>query len=342
MKILLLSAALLISSLVLFSCKKNPVSPDDNVQPGRRDYVWTVDTLDAPYDTYYRMWGSSPTDVWCVSSGDWEKSIAHFDGNKWTLFGVPGLIVPYSIYGFSSDNIFIGAENGKIWQFDGSSWNLSAQLIKDEHNDIVFENMWGDSPDNLFAFGAYPDSNGLFNNSVIVNYKNNNWTMLNTDELNGIVANLFKNKTDEKIYSQVIKFSNTYDTTFIYSYSQDKYTKLFSSIWDSYWENISLINNEVYFVLRTEIARRVNNKFQTVFKLDNTNFYHYIWGRNSKDIFIEMKDGLAHYNGSDIEYLFNFFIPRTHIYGAVLFENEVFFLVSEPGLNLIYRGKLNE
>ena len=102
-----------------------------------------------------------------------------------------------------------------------------------------------------------------------------------------------------------------------------------------------MINNEVYFVLRSEIARRVNNKFQTIVKLDGTNFYQRIWGRNSKDIFIEMKDGLAHYNGSNVEYLFNFYKPRTHIYGAALFDKEVFFLVSEPGLDLIYRGKLD-
>lgn len=59
-----------------------------------------------------------------------------------------------------------------------------------------------------------------------------------------------------------------------------------------------------------------------------------------------MTDGLAHYNGSDIEYLFNFTYgqakPWTQIYGAVLFEKEVFFLVDEPptGLSLVYHGRL--
>jgi hypothetical protein len=288
------------------------------------------------------MWGSSPTDVWCVSPGDWDKSLAHFDGEKWTLYGAPGLFNIISIYGFTSDNIFTGADNGSVWRFDGNSWQLFARLTKDGHSDIVFDNMWGESTDNFFAIGAYPDSAGLGNNSVIAYYKNNNWSMLNTDRLKGIVEHLYKNKSDGKIYLQVIKFSNTYDTTFIYEYTQEKFTKLYTSVWDSYWANISLINNEVYFVLRNEIARRVNNKFQTVFKLDNTNFYQRIWGRNPKDIFIEMKDGLAHYNGSNLEYLFNFYKPRTHIYGSALFDSVVFFLVSEPGLNLIYRGILKE
>ena len=74
------------------SCS-NPTDPYDNLQPGRRDYVWTVDTLSAQNNTYYRMWASSPTDVWCTSPGDWDKSIAHFDGESWALYGVSGMDV---------------------------------------------------------------------------------------------------------------------------------------------------------------------------------------------------------------------------------------------------------
>ncbi len=337
MKIIILGIALLI--ITITSCN-SPTEVIDNSQPGRRDYVWTVDTLNIPGTTYYRMWGSSPSNLWMISSSNWDKSIARYNGEKWSLYGEPGIVNPYSIYGFSSSNMYIGMERGQIWKYDGVNWNKSAELTKDGHIDIVFDNIWGESSNNLFAFGAYPDVNGLANNSVIANYKNNNWTMLNTDGLKGIVERLYKNKTDGKLYLQVVKFSNTHDTTFIYDYSDGKYSKLYTSVWDSYWANISLINSEVYFVLRSEIARRINNQFQTVIKLENTNFYHHIWGRLSKDIFLEMKDGLAHYNGSNVEYLFNFNKPRTHIYGAAIFDTEVFFLVSEPGLNLIYRGKL--
>ena len=57
-----------------------------------------------------------------------------------------------------------------------------------------------------------------------------------------------------------------------------------------------------------------------------------------------MTDGLAHYNGSDVVYLFYFNrTPRTQIYGAALFESDAFFLVYEAntGLSLVYHGKLN-
>ena len=148
----------------------------------------------------------------------------------------------------------------------------------------------------------------------------------------------------QKTYIQIIKFSNTFDSTFIYEYNQGNYTKLYTTIWDKYWATVSLINNEVYFVLRTEIARRIDNQFKTVLKLDDTNFYENIWGRNSNDIFLEMTDGLAHYNGSNIEYLFHFNKPNTQIFGAALFKDDTFFLVHEfqTGLSLIYHGKLKQ
>ena len=109
-----------------------------------------------------------------------------------------------------------------------------------------------------------------------------------------------------------------------------------------------MCSSDLYFVLGSEIAKRVNNHFQTILKVKNPNFYQRIWGRNSKDIFLLMTDGLAHYNGSNTVYLFHFNLadvkPWTQIYGAAIFKNEVFFLVDEPttGLNYIYHGTLNQ
>jgi len=169
--------------------------------------------------------------------------------------------------------------------------------------------------------------------------------MLNTDSIKGLVAHLYKDKIGNQIYMQVINMGEGeyYDSTIIYEYSQGKYNKLYSSIWTRGLEaDISLINNEVYFILGSRIAKRINNQFITVLQVENPNFYQRIWGRNSKDIFLFMTDGLVHYNGSDMEYLKYFDKSRTQIFGATLFEKEVFFLVSEAqtNLNLIYHGVL--
>ena len=96
-------------------------------------------------------------------------------------------------------------------------------------------------------------------------------------------------------------------------------------------------------MLGNKIAKRNNNQFKTIITVDNPDFYQRIWGRNSNDIFLLMTNGLVHYNGSDMEYLFYFDKPRTQIYGAALFDKEVFFITEESptNLNLIYHGKIN-
>lgn len=336
-----------ITATILYSCKDNIVDSLDNLQPGRRGYVWTVDTLNYPYNPMYRIWGSSPTDVWTTSSGDHDKSISHFNGVNWTSYGVDRMNVPSSIYGFNSNNVYVGSGGGGIWNYNGSNWTNVANITKDGHSDIVFDNIWGDSPDEIYATGAYGDKYGLANESVIAHLADGKWEIINTDGINGIVEHLYKNSTDGNIYLQVIKFSNTYDSTIIYKYAQEKYIKLYINIWEKGLQaDISLINNEVYFILGNEICIRINNQFQTVLNVNNPNFNQRIWGRNSKDIFLLMTDGLAHYNGGDVEYLFHFnlanVLPWTQIFGAALFEEEVFFLVYEPTthLNLIYHGKL--
>jgi hypothetical protein len=335
---------LCLSILTQLSC--NTTEPTDELKPGRRDYIWTVDTLNYPFATLYRIWGSSPTDVWATSPGNWDKSISHFNGNRWTSYGVTGMNVPSSIFGFAPNSIFIGTGGGGIWKFDGNNWNKIAEITKDGRNDIVFDNIWGKAQNDLYAFGAYTDSNGLANNSVIARFRNNNWSIINNDEIKGIVEHLFENNVDGKIYFQSIKIGGFAhpDSTILYEYYNSHFAKIYSGVWD--YENtgdISLILGEVYFIIGKRITKRVNNEFKTFLNLDNTNFDNYIWGLSSKNIFIRMTDGMAHYNGSNIEYLVNFSKPRTKIPGAILFDNEVFFIVYEAStnLNLIYHGKLD-
>ena len=329
--------------IAAFRCSNNnPVTPSEE-QPGKRDYKWTVDTL-PNYMT--RMWGNTASDVWAIGQpGDFSKTIYHYDGNSWSTDEIFRSIIPSSIFGFAKNDIFLGCANSKIWNYDGS-WKEIASLSKDGHTDIVFDNIWGESDNDLYAFGAYFDENGYANKSVIAHYSSGRWEMLNTDGLSGIVEHLYKNNADKKIYMQVIKINEPEhsDSTYIYEYESNGYTKIYGNIWkQGLLADISLINGDVYFSLGSKIAKRSNDKLITILTVDNPNFSQRIWGRNSKDIFLMMVDGLAHYNGSDIEYLFNYPF-HTQISGAALFENDVFFLVnqSQGNLNLIYHGELNK
>ena len=318
---LLLLSLLSFLLLTAFSCKDDVVTPQE-LQPGRRDYTWTVDTIDAPGDTYYRLWASSPTDVWATSPGDPSQAIAHFNGLSWVTYYVIGMNTPHSIYGFAYNNIYIATYGGGIWKFNGLSWNQFAQLSKDGRTDIGFNDIWGESSNDLYVFGGYPDSIGAFNNSFIAHYYNNNWLVMDTKGVNGLVAKLFKNSSDNKLYILTYKLGGGInpDSSMIYELDQGYFNKIYSSIWTGGQQaDISLIDNDVYFILGNQIAKRINGHFQTFLQVDNPNFYQRIWGRNSKDIFLLMYDGLSHYNDSDMVYLFHFNKSRTQIFGAALF-----------------------
>lgn len=132
----------------------NTIEPTDDIKPGRRDYTWTIDTLDGLNSPRFRMWGSSPSDVWSTTTSNWDVSISHFNGSQWTSYGVPGIIQPTAIYGFSGNNIFLGDENGKIWKYNGNNWTLFAELKKNGHSNTVFSNIWGENTNSLYATGA--------------------------------------------------------------------------------------------------------------------------------------------------------------------------------------------
>ncbi len=114
----------------------------------------------------------------------------------------------------------------------------------------------------------------------------------------------------------------------MYEYSDQKFSVLFRSKWaKGYTANISMIDDQVYFIFGNQIAVQINDFFSILFTIDDSKFYHRIWGRKPDDIFLLKTDGLAHYNGSNIEYLFHFNhmndLPWTQIYGAALFEKDI-------------------
>lgn len=134
-----------------------------------------------------------------------------------------------------------------------------------------------------------------------------------------------------------------FDSTQIFEYTPESSKLLYRSVWTrGQTADISLIDGRVYFILGQEIAIRNNNQFQTFLNVDNPNFHQRIWGKTSKDIFLRMTDGIVHFDGSNLEYLVYFNKPRTQIFGAALFEREVFFITHESStnLNLIYHGVL--
>ena len=107
-------------------------------------------------------------------------------------------------------------------------------------------------------------------------------------------------------------------------------------------ENFEMVKEKLYFIISNDIDLYRNNTFVKQFSIDNPNFWWCMWGRDTRDIFFGMSDGLVHYNGTDFQYIYNY--PPTNILGSVLFEKEVLFALwnGATSKNMILVGKLKD
>lgn len=144
-----LTILLILLILVGLGCRDKVIVPPDNTnKPGKRDYVWTVDTLAYPgsYQTLMRdIWASSAKDVYVVGHNDQNRGqMYHYDGQRWSAVHLAatdgGTIVgPFdlsAVYGFASNDVYAVGEkiytnpnpppnfldSSLIIHFDGSNW----------------------------------------------------------------------------------------------------------------------------------------------------------------------------------------------------------------------------
>ena len=343
-KIILIFIATIV--VMLNTCSDNPVNPGDNVPPGRRDYVWTVDTIDIPFSTIRRLWGISPNDFWAIVSGsDLSRTIWHYDGNIWTTDGISRNLEPTAIFGFSSNNIWIGGSDGRIWYYDGNVWNEDTVLNVVPGKGIVFENIWGESRDNVYAVGAYTDDNLLFNNGVIAHYDGNAWSLVNIEPISNSLVKIYKDFYTNQYFLRSIKNSLQQDSTKILKFSGTNLTEIYGGTFSrENVANMELIGREVYFVTGREINKYNGSQFETISVVNEPNYANGIWGRNQKDLFLAMLDGVAHYNGKDVQYLFKFDQSTTHLTAGYVFDKVVFFSARNriDGSTFIYKGELSQ
>jgi hypothetical protein len=80
----------LIVSIGLLAISCNTTEPPiDDIPPGNRDYIWSIDSVDygnLPGTIQLEsIWGSSPSDVWGAGyTSDVRDCLWHYDGNTWT------------------------------------------------------------------------------------------------------------------------------------------------------------------------------------------------------------------------------------------------------------------
>lgn len=174
----LLSAVLLCSLFLNLGCKKDdgscPTCPT-NIEPGRRDYTWFIDTIYAGGNIIRGIDGVSPNDVWVISTpGDLSKTFYHFDGTRWSTDGVNRSIAPAAIRAFASNNVWSVGLGSEIWHYDGNAWNSQTKLTADSSSYYSLEDIDGISSTNMYAVG-YDITTGT---GVLLFFDGNIWNKL--------------------------------------------------------------------------------------------------------------------------------------------------------------------
>jgi len=339
--LLFLLTAFVTIIIMNISCNDNPVGPGNEPPPGRRDYEWVIDTLKIPFNYLSKIWGNSPENIWAIGSGgSLSTTIWHFDGNNWSTDNISRQFVPTSIFGFSDNNVWVGGDNGKIWHYDGNQWTENFQFYPAGIYSSVFFDIWGDDPNNIYAVGYLYDNQKRL--GLILHYNGTTWEKVEIPNLE--IGFLKIRKSDNQkyyVYGWTDK-PNKPDSTKIYEYVRNNIVEIYKGDFSTNeFSTLALVGTKVYFTIGYSIYDYVNKNFNPLITFNLHDFSSSVVGRNKNDLFLVMNDGVAHYNGSDTEYLYK---NKGFLFGdQCIFNTSVFFLGNDfdSGLNLVIRGYLN-
>src|SRR5690606_15695413 len=136
------------------------------------------------------------------------------------------------------------------------------------------------------------------------------------------------------------------DSIEFYEYTNEKLNKIFAkSLDDIIFGSISKIGDKLYFLIGRDLTIYQGKEFTKILSFSEQNFGYHVAGRNENDIFIRMRDGIAHYNGENIVYLYQFPNLYTSYYNMpLIFDNEIFFAVHDNlnEFNIVLHGILNK
>ena len=356
-KNLLLASTFALLSLNL-TCSS--VTAPEEEQPGRRDYVWTVDTIAYPgswQTLMYDIWGSSPNDVYVVGHNDrGYGKMFRFDGNKWKEVDLgeifKGGIDLKSIIGFAKNDVWaVGdriydnpnrppnfLDSSLIIRFNGINW-IEYKVT----NGRALRSIMGIMPNELWACG---------NGGTIWHYTEGKWVKESVDVEIPPGGEFFLNDI------QPMPNGDVFMIGFIHQNDIVKTTRFFFKRENGKWRILDtaiIMLNRIeekwgYADLWLSPKGKLYSCGGGVYEWDGKSWrqilVHPIWlakmfGTGEKNIFIAGHLGVVlHYNGSDWYQFSELDFAKAYWSGAVI-GNEVF-LVSMIGEydTAIIKGKL--
>lgn len=327
-KSFLLSLLIVIS---LFGCSSVTEPIVNKPSPGRRDYVWSVDTVMSPGSLLIRIWGSSYSDIYVNNNGRaW-----HYDGLEWKALYE---IRPQSIFGFGQNDVWVAGE-GDFWHFDGSSWSFFGTFNYPPAIRLTVNKLWGSNPNNIYLIGASREENYK---PILIHFDGKTWSFIPTfDERCGFYDMGSAPSINTDFVFAGWSNHTAGDTAKLYYYDHHSYKLLYSG---QEQPEISSIDGNVYVNIGRKIFI-IQNKGLALFKdFTNTEFWGRMWGRSSADFFSVSHEGIIHYNGADFKLLYEINFKRYGIFNAQIFDDSIILLGIDwsTGANLIIKGVLSK
>lgn len=324
-------------AFLLNTCSENPFQPkqEDNVPPGRRDYTWTEDTIKTSEEVILtRIWGNTPTDIWAIGiSSSIYTSVWHYNGISWTCDS-SGIINPWSIIGFSGNEVWLNNANFSMKVFNGSSWQAYGEYELEGYDHIYIANFCGDSRSNIYGVGYAGNNKTGTYEAIIMHYNGNEWSFVEipkylfgfTDAvLDGNNLLLVAANYEQGYVGKLVLWNN----------------KEFLELYTGHQPAITKINEVIYVTIEQKIYEYRNHKLKLLMDKTGSEFIGKIWGgRSSKDFFWCAYGGIGHFNGSDLK---NIYPNDYELAGGIVFEKEVFFITQDynrTGYSIVLHGKL--
>lgn len=320
-----------------FSCNDDVVVPPE-LQPGRRDYTWTVDTLKPAEGRSLpsRMWGVNANDIWAVGLSYLNAyCIWHFDGQRWTNYTPDKYIDPRGLWGTASNNIWIGSTDGAFWHYDGFKWTKFSETVIPNYQQFVVQFMCGNSASNIYAVGFADSIGGNTYKGVIMHYNGNVWELVNLPTLKKSFKQIFYEESSRKFIISAWTFDTPDEA--IYSFDGSKLEQAYTTN-----EGLTLIQigKNIYTEVDQKILKYQNSNFVLFKDFSSSNYVGNAFGRNEKDFFTINSDGIGHYNGTDLVTIYPKWTIDWSPGGGIVFEKDVFFIWDDSYKTFIVHGKL--
>lgn len=325
-----------ISVFYINSCDSGPTEPE--VKPGRRDYVWEVDTLKPPEGRSlpFVMWGENANDVWAVGLSYLNAyCIWHFDGVTWKNYEPDKFILPRGIWGTDRNNIWICCSNGAFWNFNGGRWKEVSTLKIDGYYDLDFQKIVGYNKNNIYAVGFADSIDNYSYKAIIAKYDGKNWSLVNIPKIQESFWQIYYDKTSGKFLINSLNFDTPEGKIYSFDGTNLNVVHTFQNTW-----SLCNVNREVYFQEEQKLYKYSSNKFDLFKDFGGTEYIGNAIGTNEKNIFTVNGDGIGHYNGENLTTIFKKKNQEWTPSGAIVFESDLFFIYDDLDYTYIVHGKL--